>query len=61
MAAGSSDLELNSSPPKQKLLSTDTRVTEAARNAEDWLEKDVIYVVGVASKGALSRIVVYLR
>ena len=51
-----SNLELNSSPPKQKLLSTDTRVTEAARNAEDWLEKDVIYVVGVASKGALSRL-----
>lgn len=48
-----SDLALNSSPPKDKLLSSDIRITAACKNCEqeEWKEKDLFYVVGHAKGG----------
>ena len=40
-------LALNSSQPKHTLLSTNSLLSNACREAEDWREKDIIYVVGV--------------
>lgn len=41
-----SQLQLNSSSPKSKLYRDDTRLKQAAREAEEWTEKDFIYSVG---------------
>jgi len=41
-----SAIALNSSYPKEKLLSTDSFITEACRQCEKWEEKDYIYSVG---------------
>jgi NgoPII restriction endonuclease len=45
-----SAIALNSSHPKNKLYSSDTRITKACRNCENetggWSEKDIVYVVG---------------
>jgi len=41
-----SSIALNSSYPKHKLYSTDSRITNACRNCEEWTTKDIIYVVG---------------
>lgn len=43
-----SSLALNSSPPKDKLLSSDIRITNACKNCEanKWAEKDLFYVIG---------------
>mgnify|MGYP001608792475 CR=1 FL=1 len=48
-----SDLALNSSPPKDKLLSDDIRITSACKNceSEEWNEKDLFYVIGHAIGG----------
>ncbi len=47
-----SAIALNSSFPKDKLYSDDSRITQACRDCEDipWIEKDIIYVIGVAPK-----------
>jgi chloramphenicol O-acetyltransferase len=52
------DIALNSSPPKDKLYSTDTRITEACRQCEDndWDVKDLIYTIGVTSDSELKHI-----
>ena len=42
-----SALALNSSYPKRKLLNTDSMISNACREAENWKEKDLIYIVGV--------------
>ncbi len=39
-------LALNSSHPKHKLRSSSPMISEACRNAEQWDEKDIVYVVG---------------
>jgi len=43
-----SSLALNSSPPKNKLLFSDARITNACRDCEPdkWEEKDLFYVIG---------------
>ncbi len=41
-----SAIALNSSYPKEKLLSSDSFITEACRQCEKWEEKDYIYSVG---------------
>ena len=41
-----SDLHLNSSSPKSKLLAKDKRIKEECRNCEKWSEKDLIYIIG---------------
>src|SRR3989344_4160831 len=50
-----SSLALNSSPPKDKLLSSDIRITNACRNCEKdkWTEKDLFYIVGNAINGKI--------
>ena len=46
-----SALALNSSYPKHTLKQTSTMITDACKNAEDWEEKDMLYIVGVVQKG----------
>ncbi|MCY7019540.1 NgoPII family restriction endonuclease [Streptococcus sanguinis] len=41
-----SQLQLNSSSPKSKLYVNDSRLKQAARDAESWTEKDFIYSIG---------------
>lgn len=44
--SANSDLALNSSYPKSTVQSSSTMITQACRNCEDWVEKDLIYCVG---------------
>lgn len=44
-----SALALNSSYPKHTLLANSPMISTACRNAENWEEKDMIYVVGVVN------------
>lgn len=48
-----SAIALNSSYPKSKLYSDDSRITVDCKNCEDepWTEKDIIYVIGYNPKG----------
>lgn len=46
----SSALALNSSYPKHKLYCNSSMISTACREAEQWSEKDMIYVVGVVEK-----------
>lgn len=50
-----SSLALNSSPPKNKLLASDKRITDACRNCEEekWGEKDLFYVIGHVKGGKI--------
>lgn len=48
-----SGLALNSSYPKDKLFSDSLMITTACRDCENWREKDLIYVVGVAGDDKL--------
>ena len=48
-----SGIALNSSYPKHKLFSNDPRITRDCRQCEDWDEKDIIYIVGVARDNKL--------
>ncbi len=50
-----SAIALNSSYPKDKLHSDDSRITEACKNSDsgNWKEKDIIYVVGATPKAKL--------
>jgi len=43
-------LALNSSYPKHKFSKENPMISTACKNAEDWDEKDIIYVVGVVNK-----------
>ncbi|AFT66178.1 NgoPII family restriction endonuclease [Cycloclasticus sp. P1] len=42
-------IALNSSYPKSKLHSDDSKITDACRDCEDWTAKDIIYAIGVTS------------
>ncbi len=44
-----SAIALNSSYPKHKLHSDDSKITEACKSCENWDIKDIIYAVGVTS------------
>lgn len=50
-----SSLALNSSPPKNRLYSRDSRITQACRECDggDWENKDLFYVIGHTSGGNL--------
>lgn len=50
-----SSLALNSSPPKDKLSASDTRIVAACRNCEPekWKEKDLFYIIGHTKSGKL--------
>lgn len=41
-----SQLQLNSSNPKSKLYKNDPRLNSKAVSAEEWIEKDFVYIVG---------------
>lgn len=49
------EIQLNSSHPKYKLLSTSPMITNGCRNAENgkWTEKDILYVIGKVKKRKL--------
>lgn len=47
-------LALNSSYPKAKLFSNSPMITQACKDCEEWIEKDVIYTVGVLRNNFLS-------
>jgi len=51
-----SALALNSSPPKNKLLANDIRITADCKNCDggDWKEKDLFYVIGNAKGGVVN-------
>ena len=42
-------LALNSSYPKQFLLNSNHMISQACRNAEEWIKKDILYIVGVVN------------
>lgn len=48
-----SGLALNSSYPKAKLFADSKMITQACRNCEEWVEKDIIYAVGVVTERRL--------
>lgn len=45
-----SELALNSSYPKAKLFANSPMITDACRDCENWVEKDMWYIVGVVDK-----------
>ena len=45
-----SALALNSSYPKHKFCKDNPMISTACKSAEDWFEKDIIYIVGVIGK-----------
>lgn len=47
---GTSQLQLNSSYPKNKLYSDNPKISKACRECESWQEKDMLYVVGQVDK-----------
>jgi hypothetical protein len=47
-----SELQLNSSHPKSKLLSTSHLINNHCRNCEVWTEKDIIYAIGHVPKNS---------
>ena len=53
---GTSQLQLNSSYPKNKLHSDNPKICKTCRECEDWQEKDMIYVVGQVNGQELQNI-----
>ncbi|MBR1646012.1 MAG: NgoPII family restriction endonuclease [Selenomonadaceae bacterium] len=49
-------LALNSSYPKRTLKSSSPLISEACRTAEDWTEKDMLYIVGVVNGNKLKHL-----
>lgn len=49
-------LALNSSYPKHTLRSSSPMISTACKTAEDWTEKDLIYVVGVVKANVLKHL-----
>lgn len=48
-----SQIALNSSYPKHKLYCDDSKITKKCKQAEEWDEKDIIYVVGIVNNDLL--------
>lgn len=48
-----SGIALNSSYPKDKLYANSTMITKECRDCENWIEKDLLYVIGVAKHDVL--------
>lgn len=49
-------LALNSSYPKHKIRSSSPMISSACKDAENWAEKDIIYVVGVVKQNCLKHL-----
>ena len=45
-----SNLQLNSSHPKEKLIASNTKLSKACVSCEEWQEKDIIYAIGHVPK-----------
>ena len=54
---GTSQLQLNSSYPKNKIKITNKRICKKCRNSEAWDIKDMLYVIGVVANKTLSNII----
>ncbi len=52
----SAALALNSSYPKHKLKASSPMISTACRAAENWVEKDIIYAVGVVNNNKLKHL-----
>ena len=52
----STQLQLNSSYPKNKLFVDNPKICNACRDCEKWYEKDMLYVVGHVDKQSLKNI-----
>lgn len=48
-----SAIALNSSYPKSKLYFDDPSITANCRNCENWIEKDILYTIGVTNDQSL--------
>lgn len=44
--SSSTSLQLNSSHPKSKLSITNTKINQACKDCEKWIEKDLVYTIG---------------
>lgn len=53
---GTSQLQLNSSYPKNKLFSNNSKICRACKDCEEWEEKDMLYVIGQVSGTELQNI-----
>ena len=51
-----SSLALNSSYPKHTIFSSSSMISKACKNAEQWDEKDIIYIVGVVDNNKLKNL-----
>ena len=51
-----SAIALNSSYPKHKLYINDPKITDACRECESWIKKDMIYAVGVTNDSDLTHL-----
>jgi hypothetical protein len=51
-----SSLALNSSYPKHTITFTNPMISTACKNAEEWIEKDIIYAVGVVKNKILKHL-----
>lgn len=51
-----SAIALNSSYPKHTLKSTNDKISKNCREAEEWTEKDIIYIVGMVNNGKLKNL-----
>lgn len=51
-----SPIALNSSYPKQKLYSDDTRITPACKDCEEWDVRDIIYAIGTTNKTSIQHL-----
>lgn len=56
-----SDIQLNSSHPKDKLYSSSTLITNACRNADGgkWTERDMIYAIGVVNNSKVRSVLMF--
>ena len=52
--SSNTSLQLNSSHPKSKLLSTNSKINQTCRGCEEWEEKDLIYTIGYVKKRRLN-------
>lgn len=52
-----SDLALNSSYPKSKLFSDSQMITSECKNCEEWVSKDLLYVVGNINENKITTLI----
>ena len=52
-----SGLALNSSYPKSKLYANNRMLSNACRECEEWIEKDMIYAIGVVNNSKLKSLI----